>query len=183
MKNPEVLLVPVLMIADYYLTVAGSILYDRGYGNHIRFEQYELNPAWQSSIQKKVWLNPRHLIRVFVTFVLVYIVSEFGDRIFWWVPDWFLGALIMVFSAVVGRHLSNVLMFLYVLRNPSLLSGEARMKQVLVLKFSQYQLVALLVPVSIITAFMPNPFLAGCMTGLLLLNLIQTYWIRKTRKG
>lgn len=47
MKHPEVLILPVLMIADYYLTILGSILYSQGYGKHIRFEHYELNPVWQ----------------------------------------------------------------------------------------------------------------------------------------
>ncbi|MBK8921077.1 MAG: hypothetical protein IPM81_06140 [Saprospirales bacterium] len=56
MKHPELLLLPVFMLADYFLTLAGAIQAEKKYSHHFQTEQYELNPAWQPR------LGPRHLL-------------------------------------------------------------------------------------------------------------------------
>lgn len=110
-------------------------------------------------------------------------MSEYAHLISLWIEDWFLGALIMAFSMIVSRHLTNVLMFRFVRRNPSLISGESEMKHVLVLKLSQYQFLAVLVPMTIIVVLIPHPFLVGCITGLLLLIFLHGFWIRINRRS
>src|SRR3954471_18182323 len=64
-RHPEFLLVPVLMISDYLLTIAGARLRADVYGRHFRTQHYELNPAWQSAVAKLRWFNPRHLLITF----------------------------------------------------------------------------------------------------------------------
>src|SRR5690242_2440703 len=79
MKHPQILLLPLLMFADYFLTVLGAVLRDKGYSNHFKLEHYELNPVWQKSIRQKRWVNPRHiLLTLFVSFGFSALL-EFGD--------------------------------------------------------------------------------------------------------
>ena len=57
MHHPELLLLPILMFADYFLTVLGAIHAEKKHSQHIRSEHYELNPAWQkarSGIRRKI---------------------------------------------------------------------------------------------------------------------------------
>jgi hypothetical protein len=63
MRHPEVFLVPVLLLLDYFLTVGGSKLAARKYSQHFKFEHYEMNPLWQKTISQGKWLNPKHLLR------------------------------------------------------------------------------------------------------------------------
>jgi acetolactate synthase-1/2/3 large subunit len=60
-NHPESLLVPALMLTDYWLTVAGARLRDSGYASHFKTPSYELNPLWQKTIAGKRWLNGKHL--------------------------------------------------------------------------------------------------------------------------
>jgi len=110
MNYPEIFLLPVLMFADYFLTVAGNIQRDKKYSEHFKVEHYELNPIWQKSIAEKKWFNVRHiLLTISVTAILAGLL-EFGD-----LPDGLVqvisGAWVVLFSIVIGRHLSNILIF------------------------------------------------------------------------
>jgi len=61
MHHPESLLIPVLMLCDYWLTVAGARAREGAYAEHFKTRHYELNPLWQKAIARKRWFNLRHL--------------------------------------------------------------------------------------------------------------------------
>src|SRR5262245_6019846 len=61
MLHPEVLLVPVLMVLDYYLTLYGAHLAEQSYRRHFKTEHYELNPIWQRAVARRRWINLWHL--------------------------------------------------------------------------------------------------------------------------
>ena len=64
MRHPEVLLAPLLMVADYYLTLLGAHLAEHSYRRHFKTAHYELNPFWQSAMVRRQWINLRHLAGV-----------------------------------------------------------------------------------------------------------------------
>ena len=66
MLHPEMILVPVLLLADYFLTIQGANAAAGKYSQHFRVRHYQLNPLWQQAIARRKWFNPRHLLLVVV---------------------------------------------------------------------------------------------------------------------
>lgn len=97
MKHPGILLLPLLMFADYFLTVLGAIAREKIYARHFRMEHYELNPVWQKSIARKQWFNLRHTLAVIALSSLLAWLLEVGDM-----PDEFnqfvLGTILTMFA-------------------------------------------------------------------------------------
>jgi hypothetical protein len=181
MKHPAFLLVPVFMFADYFLTLAGAVLKDRKYGDHFKTEHYELNPIWQKDVARKKWLNPRQIALVVVGSCLVILPMEFVE-----LPEPFvqgvLGCLLAVLGMVIGRHLSNLMIFRYVIRKPDEISGQVTLTHSLLLSWSLYQNLAVLVPLALIAVFSPSPLVIGACVGAVLVLAVHWRWIRKHRK-
>ena len=110
MKYPEILLLPLLMLADYFLTVTGRVLRDKKYAQHFKFPHYELNPIWQKDIDQIKWLNIRHLLTTlfFTTCLILLFETDIC-------PDMFirgsLGAVLVFYVVIVSNHLTNILIF------------------------------------------------------------------------
>jgi hypothetical protein len=181
MKHPELILVPAFMFADYFLTLAGAVLKDRKYGDHFKAEHYELNPIWQKHVAKMKWLNPRHIALTVVISSLLILLVEFAEM-----PEPFiralLGCLFVVFGMVIGRHLSNLMIFRYVIRKPDEISGQVAIAHTLLLSVSLYQYLTILVPLALIAIFSPSPFVIGACVGAVLVLVVHLIWIRKYRK-
>ena len=77
MNYPELLLLPILMFADYFLTVVGAVQKEKKYSNHFTVQNYELNPIWQQDIAQKKWLNLRHILFTVLITVLLIFLTEF----------------------------------------------------------------------------------------------------------
>jgi hypothetical protein len=90
--------------------------------------------------------------------------------------------LMVLFSAVIGRHLSNILIFRYVIKHPEEISGETSMSHKMILKMSQYYVLLVLCPFMVIAVFVRNPFVLGGLSGLLLLWPIHSTWLRKHKR-
>jgi hypothetical protein len=181
MKHPEFLLVPVFMFADYFLTLAGAVLKDRKYGNHFKTEHYELNPIWQEHVAEKKWLNARHILFTVVLSSALILLTQFVEM-----PEPFFqavsGCLLAVLGMVIGRHLSNLMIFRYVIRKPEEISGQVTMAHALLLSVSLYQHLTILVPLALIAIFSPSPFVIGACVGAVLLLAVHLTWIGKHRK-
>lgn len=181
MKHPELFLVPALMLADYYLTLAGAALKDRKYGEHFKTRHYELNPVWQKQVAQLKWFNPRHLLVTALVAALLALVAESGTLPGWLVTG-LLGCLLVLFGAVIGRHLSNILTFSYMIRKPDGISGQVTMSHGLLLALSLHQTLIVFLPVALIALFAPGPFTVGALFGGLLHVMIHLVWISKHRK-
>lgn len=186
-SHPEVLLIPLLMLFDYFLTVLGARLAEHGYRRHFKFPDYELNPAFQKSIAAKKWFSPKHIIAV----VLVAAYCAFWYH--WWQGDdpvfeGCFGAFLTVFITVIGGHLANIWTFYFMLRYPDQVSGEVILTQRYVLHLTRSRMLMLLLPLAASAVVVRAPFLLGAVAGALALILIQTLWIwrnsrRKPRPG
>ncbi len=179
MEHPELLLVPVLIFLDYFLTVLGASLSRRKYAEHFRTEHYELNPMWQKAIAGRKWFNPRHIaITVLFTLLLVCVCELVADM-----PDvpvrGLLGFVIVIFGALTGRHLSNLLIFRYLIRRPHGVSGHVVLTHRFVLSLSSYQALVVVVPVCLIAVLSPSPFAVGGAVGTLFLLGVHFVWRRR----
>src|ERR1700752_3744988 len=76
MRHPGFLLLPLLMLSDYLLTIAGARLRLETYERHFRTEHYELNPIWQQAVAKLRWFNPRHLLLTIVLTAIILFCVE-----------------------------------------------------------------------------------------------------------
>jgi hypothetical protein len=180
-RHPEFLLVPVLMISDYLLTIAGARLRADVYGRHFRTQHYELNPAWQSAVAKLRWFNPRHLLITFAfTVFLSACIEALGPREQPFV-DAIEGFLLGVFGAVNGRHLGNLATFMYLKRHPESISGSVTMNHELVLWISTVQGLAFLVPSALLALYSPTSIVLGFAAGALMLIILHLGWIRRLR--
>jgi hypothetical protein len=182
MKYPQILLLPLLMFADYFLTVWGAVLKDGRYGNHFKSEHYELNPVWQKAISRKRWVNPRHILLTLFTSGILAVALEFCDLPDS-LPDYLFGCLFVLFGMVVGVHVSNILMFRRVARFPEEISGQVVMAHALLLRTSAFRYLVAAIPIAIIAIFSPTPFTIGAAAGAVSIFAVHSVWIWRYKRA
>lgn len=181
MRHPGILLIPVLMLSDYLLTIAGARLRASAYASHFRTPHYELNPLWQDAIAKLRWINVRHLLitAVFTAFLIAVFetwqdVDEFAEIIE--------GLMIGAFGSVNGRHLGNLGIFWYIKRHPESVEGVVTMSHEVVLWISLFQMLGLFMPALLLACFLPRPIVIGFAGGAAMLIAVHFGWIRRHRR-
>lgn len=181
MKHPEILLIPVFALADYYLTLIGATLREKNYGNHYKKEHYELNPVWQNAITEKKWINPKQLLLTIIEIALVFIVVEIGDM-----PETLyqvlLGFLFTGYGILIGNHVGNIFTFWHVTRKPEEITGQVFETHGFSLSKSAYQLITVLLPLVMILIFAPSPFVMGAALNCVLMIATHMIWIGINRK-
>jgi hypothetical protein len=169
------------MLTDYFLTVFGAVQKEKKHSQHFKAQHYELNPVWQKAISRKKWINPRHLLlTVLITIVLSVALerSEFPD----FFAEGILGCLFVFFAAVIGRHVSNILIFRRLAQGLSEISGQVTMTHSLSLSISTYQYLVVALPVFVIAFFNPTPFVFGGVAGVVLLFAVHGLWILRHKR-
>ena len=181
MKHPEVLLLPIMIFADYFLTVLGVILRDKKYSLHFKIKHYELNPVWQEPIAKKKWFNLGHIVLTIILSGSIICLAESESK-----PtsftDIILGGILSFYSIILGRHFSNLLIFLHLIRKPDEVSGEVSMSHPFVLYLSLYQALMVMVPIGLIAVFSRSNFALGGAIGIILFLIINLGWIQEAKK-
>lgn len=181
MLHPEVLLVPVLMVLDYYLTLYGAHLAEQSYRRHFKTEHYELNPIWQRAVARRRWINLWHLACVLLVGGALVFLAEVPE------PENellnpLLGFILTFNGLVLGRHLSNILTFLHLARRPDEVVGEVRLSHSFVISLSIYQLLTVGLPIIFVAIFSPSGFVYGAVAAVLAIAGLQTLWLVRSRK-
>ena len=181
MRHPEVLLAPLLMVSDYYLTLIGAYLAEHSYRRHFKTAHYELNPFWQSAMVRRQWINLRHLAGVVLVGSLLVLLTDVLelDDVF---VNALLGFVLTRYGLVLGRHLSNVLTFVHPARSPADVTGEIHLSHNFVLSLSIYQLLVAGIPIGLIAIFSPSDFVFGALVAVVALALVNTLWLARARK-
>ncbi len=178
MKYPELLLLPIFMFLDFFLTMACSRLSPRGYGKYFATEHYELNPVWQKAVVRGRWFNWKHTFLTVVISSNLIFLAELVD-----LPrncvEGGIGCLLVLFAAVLARHLSNLLIFQHIIRRPDQISGKVEMSHLLTLWISCFHCINFLIPVVLIAIFTRVPFAVGGAFGAFLLLAYHLRWIEK----
>jgi len=175
-------IVPAFMLTDYFLTLIGVKQRGKKYGEHFASEHYEMNPLWQKPVAQKKWFNPKHILLATLATLLLVLLMEPSDT-----PEplaqGVLGGFLVFFGSLIGRHLCNLLTFRHINRKPNEISGQVTMTHTLVLSLSLYQYIVVLVPMALVAAFSPTPFVIGGLCGVAILLAVHLLWIRKYKKG
>jgi hypothetical protein len=99
-------------LLDWTLTIAGRRSYERLGGRFLGFEQYELNPILQKSVERQRFLSPR--------FVILWVVSSAIVGLYvWWTVSWgfldiavaVVGAVVLLQAVILFRHVRGLLTF------------------------------------------------------------------------
>jgi hypothetical protein len=182
MRHPEILLLPFLMLADYYLTLVAAIQQAKKYSEHFRNEQYELNPTLQAAVAKRRWFNPKCLLvtAVFSTAVIALVgFVELPPP----VAEAIVGCFFVLYAMLIARHVFNLFVFRYVIRHPDHISGQVTMRHAMLLRLSLYQYCVAAVPIVLVAVFSRNSFaIGGCFAAMLLLGW-HSKWITMARKA
>jgi hypothetical protein len=178
MNNPEVLLIPCMMFADYYLTVFAAVQREKKYSEHFKTEHYELNPLWQKVIAEKKWFNLRHtLLAILFSSALLYL-TEFSIQTPYMVQG-LIGCLFVVYGMIIGRHVSNIMIFRYMAKHRGDISGQISMSHAMVLSISVYQYLVVVIPFALVALFAPTPHVVGGLLGAVMVLVIHVLWIIK----
>ncbi|HNT55830.1 MAG TPA: hypothetical protein PKG95_14025, partial [Anaerolineaceae bacterium] len=164
MKHPEIFLLPALMLADYFLTVYSAILLERKYQDFFKVDQHELNPAFQNAIANKKWFNTKHLsttVLFTASFVFLFEIDLLPDVL----VEGIMGALLIIYAIVVRRHLINILLARWIIRNPTDVSGAVTMSHRYSLNSSLFSGIGDLLLIAFLVIFNPTPFLVGSLIG------------------
>lgn len=182
MRHPEFLLVPLLMVSDYVLTIAGSRLRQGGYADHFRVQHYELNPLWQRAVERGRWLNLRHLALVLLVTVLFFAIANLSSAEDDPLASFIFGFAIGLLGMINGRHLGNLAIFAQIKRHPEQIDGVVAINHELTLRLSMYQTFAVLLPLALLAAYVPHPAVRGACAGVAALLLVHLIWIARYRR-
>ena len=175
MRHPLVLIIPPLMLLDYFLTVLGARLREGRYAEHFKFPDYETNLMFREVIRKKKWVSLKHLC---------FVALAMGACIYWahaWqgddpISEAIFGGVLILFAMIDGFHISNILTFHWLLRRPDQVTGEVFMTQRYVVHLTRCRTLAVLFPIVVAAALVRSPFLFGGVASVFSLIVGQSFW-------
>jgi hypothetical protein len=180
MNHPVILVVPVLMLLDYALTILGARASFGVYRQHFKSPYYEMNPLWQKSIEQLRWFNPLHFFIVCLMATILILLDLMQG-----IPSESLqlavGILLGAYGSVCGRHLTNLLLFRYLNRNPSEINGQVEMTHRLVLNISLFNHLGLVPLLGLIVVLVPEVYALGALVGVLAVGFAHLIWARKSK--
>jgi hypothetical protein len=182
MKHPEIIVIPVLMLMDYFLTLVSARMAEKKYRLHFKFPEYELNPLFQKSVRDRRWLNLRYLaLFALAVALLISLEPRGGER-----EDLFqflAGAMLVVFGSAVGRHLGNLMLLRYLATHPDDVSGQVVLSQTFQLVTSESSLWALLVPLVFIAFFTRQWYAIGGLVGIIFFMGVHEIWKLRAKRS
>ncbi len=176
-----VLVLPLFMLADYYLTLLGERL-SKEYREHYVLKEYEVNPLWQGDVKKQKWFNPKQLSLVVVFTGIFYFFIQYLYENDFSLLQFMMGAITAPYAIILGRHLSNLLLFIYIRKNPATLEGKVIIPSTYMLVTSRIMVVPGIFMYIVIYAFTQHTFVLGGVVGSMILYGVHFVWARKARK-
>lgn len=177
--------IPCLMLADYFLTIAGLVSRDSSpYPEHVVTPTYELNPMLRKNIEERRYFSPRHLvftIGITAYLTLVCWISQDQKDLEWLFPA-IIGALASMYLILIGRHLSNLAQFKFLRKHPESMQGRIEFSQLYSLSVSRDHTFSSLLLLCAAAIVAPTPFTIGMVFGPVLLMSTHQRWIRKHLK-
>jgi hypothetical protein len=181
MKYPIVIALPLLMLADYYLTLLGAVLKDKKYSKFVIVEEYELNPIFQKAIKQRKLINIKHLLLTISLSVLMIYLMEFSNASHETI-SFMLGMLLVMYGVIIGVHIANILFFWYVIKKEGQISGQIHYTYEATLLLSMFRNLLVLLPLIIIYSCEKSPFVLGGLCGVIVLEIIHFRFLIMMKK-
>jgi hypothetical protein len=166
-----------LLISDYSLTLLGQKYYRASIKKHIDSGLYELNPAWQKSVQEQKY-DYRHLILVLILlFIVVYSYYYDESEIFY---EFIVGFVIILNVSVLTKHLQNIALFRIIQKYPNLIKGKIETTMRLNYYTSMLFYITILLFLLFVLLFTQTIFILGGTFGVLLHVFRHYSWYQKS---
>lgn len=170
MMHPEYLLVPLFMLADYYLTLLGASLYGR---TPEQRAAYELNPAFQREVAALQLFSARHLIMIVGVTAPLYAMAAIHPVM----ARFAFGLAATMFALLVGGHITNIATLLYSRERPSEVRGvQATSYRFRLTASAAHKAGLCALPLTLLALFEPLPFILGAATGAWFLAAMPLLW-------
>jgi hypothetical protein len=163
----------VLYVLDYYLTIAGAALVEKGAGRHVIFEKgYELTPCFQKDVSLLRRISPRFLGMLLMSSLILgglwflFMRLEEARPVF----EFILGLFILVELVILVRHMNNLCLFRY-LRASEGVEGSIRYARWLSLRLSSGQFLTFCACFIMLWLLTGRWFFAGGALGCLFIGL------------
>jgi hypothetical protein len=182
MNHLKIFIIPVLMLADYFLTVVGARMSEKKYRQHFKISSYELNPIFQRQIAQKRWFSAKHSAGVLVVTAFCWL----------WANNWnelaennevLFGFFAGLFTTIIGAHLANIFTFFYLIKNPTEVSGEIVLHHCYTLSTTSFRYLIVLLPLILIGIFSGSPFVYGAISSVGTLIFLHAIWYVKAKKS
>jgi hypothetical protein len=158
----------------------GFKFYEKAYSKKVKVESYELNPMFKKSVKKRRY-SFRHLFSMIIVSVFLYLIHYFGtnDMLGFRMGTFFLiqGMLFSMLIYINSRHIQNIILFSYIEKNPSVLSGKVKYSYKFSLKASSAGLVGIFIVLFAVFLFVPSFFTFGFALGPLIMLIKQKFWL------
>lgn len=179
----EVLLLAPIMLLDHALTILGARMKEREYASHFRSEHYELNPAWQTAIRTKRWLNPRHHFLALVLPVAMFWSERAanGEATRYFGP--LNAGILSMYAMIIGQHVGNLLVFRRLAFRPGEITGAITISHSFELANSRYRSFACFFPLVAGAALSGHPVAIGAAFGPAFYLLANFVWSARSRSG
>ncbi len=181
MKYPIVIALPLLMLADYYLTLLGAVLKDKKYSKFVVIEDYELNPRFQEAIKQKKLINIKHFLFTFLLSLLMIGLTEFINM-----PreviGFILGIFLIAYGMIVGGHITNILWFWYVIKKEDQIGGQIHYTYEASVFMTMFHYLMPLLLLIIICIYEKSLFVLGGICGVLLLVRAHFRFLKMMKK-
>lgn len=183
MNHPERLALLPLFLASFGLSVLGQTMADKVYRKHFS-TSFEANAYLRTAVNQRNWLNPRLILGLVLLLIITLLADQMpqvGEPDL--IMDLLFTAMFTYFAVIIGRHLSSLLIFNHVNRNPSELSGVIQMTTRLQMHFALFQHVAVIPVVVLLTIYSPNRYTVGALLGVSLLMGANLFWAFQARSA
>ncbi|HNT34968.1 MAG TPA: hypothetical protein PKH07_08225 [bacterium] len=178
MKHPEIILLPVLMLADYYLTLYSDYLRLKKHSDYFDLESFELNLGMQKEIRNRRLFSPKHCIGVVFMTLALWCTSLAEEGVY----EFILGFFLVTFGILLSRHIANIVMFDFVRRNAETIHGKISVSYEFSLCSSRSSISVSLIPLILVSVFRPSIFVFGGILANLNLIYVHFAWGRRHRK-
>jgi len=169
-----IIFIIILAFLDYFLTIMNSKLLKIKYIEFFEFEQYELNPRMQKSVNEHKY-NFRHSLFIILLIIPIFILHNIDIRGLFILQ----GMLYSLFFIIISRHIRNYIMYNVIAKNSNLLSGKIKMSYIYNIKHSVSEALGFLFIFFLLFIFEPSYFIFGFVLGPLILIFCHVIWVKK----
>lgn len=154
-----ILSIPALAILDGTLSYFVQTLYHQVYSKHVAIEPANLTKL---PLPKIIGQTIATLISFLVAPLFLWSQGYFETTAFYTLCGYIIGYL----AFLVAKKIFSVLVFIYIKKNPSLVSGRVIFQFPVIRMINVASTIQQFIYISIIAFFVPSPFIIGAICGL-----------------
>ena len=160
-------------LLDHRMTIMAKKLREKKHAEFFEWEQFEMNPVWQDTINKGKY-SYKHFLLMVLLAIMTYILFVVHENLF---LTW-QGVIFSFYFIIICNHIRSMHLFKVVEKHSELLSGKMKMSYLFLLQSSKSLIIAFIFIFTLVFIFSPSFFTFGSILGSLLLYSTICKWIK-----